>query len=173
MDEFRGNKLVRKFVDKTQAINICVSFDKQKHLSDSNIQRRERIRKKFIAKAKAEDEEREKLKKQQEEELDRERFDNFLGRKTNTVTKWQCIYQICLNLNFYSNLLIFSTYLCTLEESWLPLTYIRIRNWNISRLVWLPFYCFHIQPFYIYLFLLLTWRPLVEASLKPTVLCIF
>ncbi|XP_033166974.1 A-kinase anchor protein 17A isoform X1 [Drosophila mauritiana] len=73
MDEFRGNKLVRKFVDKTQAINICVSFDKQKHLSDSHIQRRERMRKKCIAKAQAEDEEREKLKKQQEEELDRER----------------------------------------------------------------------------------------------------
>ncbi|XP_017008382.2 A-kinase anchor protein 17A isoform X2 [Drosophila takahashii] len=73
MDEFRGTKLVRKFVDKTQAINICVTFDKQKHLSDSHVQRRERMRKKCIAKAQAEDEEREKLKKQQEEQLERER----------------------------------------------------------------------------------------------------
>lgn len=76
MDEFRGTKLVRKFVDKTQAINICVSFDKQKHLSDSHVQRRERMRKKCIAKAQAEDEEREKLKKQQAEQLERERFEN-------------------------------------------------------------------------------------------------
>ncbi|XP_052835567.1 A-kinase anchor protein 17A isoform X2 [Drosophila gunungcola] len=73
MDEFRGTKLVRKFVDKTQAINICVNFDKHKHLSDSHVQRRERMRKKCIAKAQAEDEEREKLKKQQEEQLERER----------------------------------------------------------------------------------------------------
>ncbi|XP_043651768.1 A-kinase anchor protein 17A isoform X2 [Drosophila teissieri] len=73
MDEFRGTKLVRKFVDKTQAINIYVSFDKQKHLSDLHIQRRERMRKKCIAKAQDEDEEREKLKKQQEEQLERER----------------------------------------------------------------------------------------------------
>ncbi|KAH8340786.1 hypothetical protein KR059_006888 [Drosophila kikkawai] len=76
MDEFRGTKLVRKFVDKTQAINICVNFDKQKHLSDSHVQRRERMRKKCIAKAQAEDEEREKLKKQKAEQLERERFEN-------------------------------------------------------------------------------------------------
>ncbi|KPU80470.1 uncharacterized protein Dana_GF18655, isoform C [Drosophila ananassae] len=73
MDEFRGTKLVRKFVDKTQAINICVNFDKQKHLSDSQIQRRDRMRKKCVAKAQAEDEEREKLKKQQADQLERER----------------------------------------------------------------------------------------------------
>ncbi|XP_022217853.2 A-kinase anchor protein 17A [Drosophila obscura] len=73
MDEFRGTKLVRKFVDKTQAINICVNFDKQKHLSDSHIQRRERMRKRCIAKAQAEDEERDRLKKQQAEQLERER----------------------------------------------------------------------------------------------------
>ncbi|KAH8288935.1 hypothetical protein KR054_012442 [Drosophila jambulina] len=73
MDEFRGTKLVRKFVDKTEAINISVNFDKHKHLSDSHVQRRERMRKKCIAKAQAEDEEREKLKKQQAELLERER----------------------------------------------------------------------------------------------------
>jgi len=84
MDEFRGTKLVRKFVDKTQAINICVNFDKQKHLSDSHVQRRERMRKKCIAKAQAEDEEREKLKKQQEEQLERERFDHYFGPGTGS-----------------------------------------------------------------------------------------
>ncbi|BFF91601.1 A-kinase anchor protein 17A [Drosophila madeirensis] len=73
MDEFRGTKLVRKFVDKTQAINITVNFDKHKHLSDTHIQRRERMRKRCIAKAQAEDEERDRLKKQQAEQLERER----------------------------------------------------------------------------------------------------
>lgn len=75
MDEFRSTKLVRKFVDKTQAININVNFDKQKHLSDSHVQRRERMRKRCIAKAQAEDEEREKEKKRQLEQMERERFD--------------------------------------------------------------------------------------------------
>ncbi|XP_064553511.1 A-kinase anchor protein 17A isoform X1 [Drosophila montana] len=73
MDEFRSTKLVRKFVDKTQAININVNFDKQKHLSDSHVQRRERMRKRCIAKAQAEDEERERERKKQAELEDRER----------------------------------------------------------------------------------------------------
>ncbi|XP_030375763.1 A-kinase anchor protein 17A isoform X2 [Scaptodrosophila lebanonensis] len=73
MDEIRGTKLVRKFLDKTQAINIIVNFDKEKHLSDSHIQRRERIRKRMILKAQAEDEERERKKKQEAEQLERER----------------------------------------------------------------------------------------------------
>lgn len=75
MDEFRGMKLVRKFVDKTQAININVNFDKQKHLSDSHVQRRERMRKRCIAKAQAEDEELEREKKRQKELQELERFD--------------------------------------------------------------------------------------------------
>ncbi|XP_030245667.1 A-kinase anchor protein 17A [Drosophila navojoa] len=75
MDEFRGMKLVRKFVDKTQAININVNFDKQKHLSDSHVQRRERMRKRCIAKAQAEEEELEREKKKQKElqELERQK----------------------------------------------------------------------------------------------------
>ncbi|KAL7729563.1 hypothetical protein ACLKA6_007850 [Drosophila palustris] len=73
MDEFRSTKLVRKFVDKTQAININVNFDKQKHLSDSHLQRRERMRKRCVAKAQAEDEEREREKKKQAEQVERER----------------------------------------------------------------------------------------------------
>ncbi|XP_023172925.1 A-kinase anchor protein 17A isoform X2 [Drosophila hydei] len=75
MDEFRSTKLVRKYVDKTQAININVTFDKQKHLSDSHVQRRERMRKRCIAKAQAEDEELEREKRKQAElqELERQK----------------------------------------------------------------------------------------------------
>ncbi|EDV93755.1 A-kinase anchor protein 17A [Drosophila grimshawi] len=73
MDEFRSTKLVRKFVDKTQAININVNFDKQRHLSDSHIQRRDRMRKRCVAKAQAEDEEREREKKNLAEQAERER----------------------------------------------------------------------------------------------------
>ncbi|XP_062124667.1 A-kinase anchor protein 17A [Drosophila sulfurigaster albostrigata] len=73
MDEFRSTKMVRKFVDKTQAININVNFDKQKHLSDSHVQRRERMRKRCVAKAQAEDEEREREKQKQIELAERER----------------------------------------------------------------------------------------------------
>ena len=74
MDEFRGMKLVRKFVDKIQAINIGVDFDKTKHLSDAQMQRRERVRKRLIAKAKAEEEEKERQKQLELERLERERF---------------------------------------------------------------------------------------------------
>lgn len=75
MDEFRSTKLVRKYVDKTQAININVTFDKQKHLSDSHVQRRERMRKRCIAKAQAEDEELEREKRKQAELQELERFE--------------------------------------------------------------------------------------------------
>lgn len=73
MDEFRCMKLVRKFVDKTQAINITVNFDTTKHLSDAQMQRRERVRKRLIAKAKAEEEELERQKKLEQEKLERQR----------------------------------------------------------------------------------------------------
>lgn len=73
MDEFRGMKLVRKFVDKTQAINISVTFDTSKHLSDAQMQRRERVRKRLIAKAKSEEEEIERQKKLEQEKLERQR----------------------------------------------------------------------------------------------------
>lgn len=67
MDEFRGMKLVRKEVDKLMAINIHVSFDKSKHLSDSSAKRRKVIRERLIEKdrEKAEDEEK-KLRMEQE-----------------------------------------------------------------------------------------------------------
>lgn len=77
MDDFRGMKLVRKFVDKTQAININVTFDKTKHLSDAQIQRRERVRKRMIQKAQSEEEEREKKKKEELEKQEDERSENL------------------------------------------------------------------------------------------------
>lgn len=43
MDEFRGMKLVRKEVDKNVAVNIQVTFDKTKHLSDASVKRRKGI----------------------------------------------------------------------------------------------------------------------------------
>ncbi|XP_037948413.1 A-kinase anchor protein 17A isoform X2 [Teleopsis dalmanni] len=73
MDEFRGMKLVRKFIDKNQSVNIVVNFDKTKHLSDAQIQRRERVRKRLISKAQAEEEEKERLKKLEQENLERQR----------------------------------------------------------------------------------------------------
>ncbi|KAL9872867.1 A-kinase anchor protein 17A isoform 1-T1 [Glossina fuscipes fuscipes] len=73
MDEFRGMKLVRKFVDKTQAVNISANFDTTKHLSDAQNQRRERVRKRLIAKVKADEEEKERKKKLEKERLERER----------------------------------------------------------------------------------------------------
>lgn len=77
MDEFRGMKLVKKFMDKTQAINIGVYFDKTKHLSEVQIQRRERVRKRLIAKVEAEEKEKQLQKKLEQEKLERERFDNL------------------------------------------------------------------------------------------------
>lgn len=74
MDEFRGMKLVRKFVDKTQAVNISANFDTTKHLSDAQNQRRERVRKRLMAKVKADEEEKERKKKLEKERLERERF---------------------------------------------------------------------------------------------------
>lgn len=73
MDEFRSMKLVRKFVDKTQAINITVNFDTSKHLSEAQMLRRERVRKRLLAKAKAEEEEIEKQKKLELEKLEQQR----------------------------------------------------------------------------------------------------
>lgn len=40
MDEFRAMKLVRKESDKLVAVNILVTFDKTKHLSEASIKRR-------------------------------------------------------------------------------------------------------------------------------------
>ncbi|XP_037924253.1 A-kinase anchor protein 17B isoform X3 [Hermetia illucens] len=73
MDEFRGMKLVRKLGDKNQAVNISVTFDKTKHLSDGSIKRRNIVRDRLIAKEKAKHEEELKNKKLEEEKQERER----------------------------------------------------------------------------------------------------
>lgn len=67
MDEFRGMKLIRKDVDKILSMNIQVSFDKTKHLSDTSVKRRKVIRDRLIEKdrEKAEEEEK-KLKAEQD-----------------------------------------------------------------------------------------------------------
>ena len=77
MDECRGMKLVRKFVDKTQAVNLGVYFDKTKHLSEVQIQRRERVRKRLIAKLEAEEKEKLMQKKLELHKLESERFDQM------------------------------------------------------------------------------------------------
>lgn len=75
MDELRGMKLVRKEGEKNLSINITVDFDTTKHLSESNIKRRQIIRDRLVTK---EHEQREQeRRKAEEEELkkEKERFD--------------------------------------------------------------------------------------------------
>lgn len=73
MDEFRGMKLVRKEVDKLLAINIQVTFDKTKHLSDSSIKRRKVIRDRLIDKDREKAEEEEKKLREEKERKDKEK----------------------------------------------------------------------------------------------------
>ena len=75
MDEFRGTKLVRKCGEKNQAVNISVTFDKSKHLSDVSIKRRNIVRDRLIAKERLKQDEENKKKKQDEERLAKERFE--------------------------------------------------------------------------------------------------
>ncbi|XP_073840166.1 A-kinase anchor protein 17A isoform X5 [Musca autumnalis] len=95
MDEFRGMKLVRKFIDKTQAINIGVTFDTTKHLSDAQILRRERVRKHAIAKAKAEEEEVERRKKLELQKLEEQRI--TIITKTKHTRKNKYTYNVKQN----------------------------------------------------------------------------
>lgn len=73
MDEFRGMKLVRKEVDKLVAVNIQVTFDQSKHLSDSSIKRRKVIRDRLIEKdrEKADIEEKKLREEQQRKEKEK------------------------------------------------------------------------------------------------------
>lgn len=73
MDEFRAMKLVRKDVDKLIAVNIQVTFDKSKHLSDSNIKRRKVIRDRLIEKDREKTELEEKKKREEQEKKEKER----------------------------------------------------------------------------------------------------
>lgn len=73
MDEFRGMKLVRKEVDKLVAVNIQVTFDTTKHLSDASVKRRKVIRDRLIEKdrEKAEIEEKKLREEQQRKEKEK------------------------------------------------------------------------------------------------------
>lgn len=73
MDEFRGMKLVRKEVDKHLAVNIHVTFDKTKHLSDSSVKRRKVIRDRLIEKDREKAEEEEKKLRAEQEKMEQER----------------------------------------------------------------------------------------------------
>lgn len=73
MDEFRGMKLVRKEVDKLVAVNIQVSFDKSKHLSDASVKRRKVIRDRLIEKDREKAEDEEKKQRAEKEKIEKEK----------------------------------------------------------------------------------------------------
>lgn len=70
MDALRGMKLLHKEGDKNLAIHIAVNFDTSKHLSESNIKRRQIIRDRLIVKESEQQEE--ERRKAEEEELKKE-----------------------------------------------------------------------------------------------------
>lgn len=74
MDALRGMKLLRKEGDKNLAINIAVDFDTTKHLSETNIKRRQVIRDRLIMK---ENEQREIERRKTEEEEKRKELERF------------------------------------------------------------------------------------------------
>lgn len=73
MDEFRAMKLVRKEVDKLVAVNIQVTFDTSKHLSDSSVKRRKVIRDRLIDKDREKAAEEEKKLRVERELKEKER----------------------------------------------------------------------------------------------------
>lgn len=73
MDEFRSMKLVRKEVDKHVAVNIQVTFDTSKHLSEISIKRRKVIRDRLIDKDRERAEEEEKKLREEQEKKEKER----------------------------------------------------------------------------------------------------
>lgn len=77
MDEFRGMKLVRKDTDKLVAVNIQVTFDTTKHLSDASIKRRKIIRDRLIEKDREKADEEEKKLKLEREKKEKEKFVEF------------------------------------------------------------------------------------------------
>lgn len=72
LDQFRGMKLVRKEADKILAVNIKVTFDKTKHLSDNCVKRRKVIRDRFIEKDREKAEEEEKKIREEREKREKE-----------------------------------------------------------------------------------------------------
>ena len=77
MDEFRGMKLVRKEADKHVSVNIQVSFDKSKHLSESSVKRRKVIRDRLIEKDREKAEEEEKKLRDEREKKEKERWEEI------------------------------------------------------------------------------------------------
>jgi splicing factor, arginine/serine-rich 17 len=73
MDEFRAMKLVRKETDKHVAVNIQVTFDQTKHLSDNSVKRRKVIRDRLIEKDREKAEEEEKKLKAELEKKEKEK----------------------------------------------------------------------------------------------------
>lgn len=75
MDALRGMKLLRKEGDKNLAINITVDFDTSKHLSESNIKRRQIIRDRLIMKENEQREIERKAAEEEEMKKEKERFE--------------------------------------------------------------------------------------------------
>lgn len=73
MDEFRAMKLVRKEADKLVAVNIQVTFDKTKHLSDASVKRRKVVRDRLIEKDREKAEVEEKKLREEQEKKENER----------------------------------------------------------------------------------------------------
>lgn len=75
MDALRGMKLLRKEGDKNLAINIIVDFDTTKHLTETNIKRRQIIRDRLIMKENEKREEERRKAEEEEQRKEKERFD--------------------------------------------------------------------------------------------------
>ncbi|KAJ8912284.1 hypothetical protein NQ315_017317 [Exocentrus adspersus] len=69
MDAFRDMKLVHKGDDNAVELNIKVTFDKSKHLSDAKIRRREIVRDRLVKKAR-EKEEKEKAEYEEKKRME-------------------------------------------------------------------------------------------------------
>lgn len=76
MDALRGMKLLRKDGEKNLAINIAVDFDTTKHLSESNIKRRQVIRDRLIMKENEKREEERRKQEEEEQKKEKERFES-------------------------------------------------------------------------------------------------
>lgn len=74
MDALRGMKLLHKEGDKNLAIQIAVNFDTSKHMSETNIKRRQIIRDRLIVKENEQQEEERRKAEEEEMKKEKERF---------------------------------------------------------------------------------------------------
>lgn len=72
MRALRNQKLIRK-EDKYYAVNFVADFDRDRHLSEGSIKRRQVVRDRCIAKERAKEEEERKLKLAEEARLEAEK----------------------------------------------------------------------------------------------------